>query len=107
MTTSDIFWLALPAILGAALCVYLGLRQAFDLRADEDSWTGTGFDANQVAPRLRRLRADYVTEVRGLPAHTCQQRVSLALARQGVARRSFFQRSPVGVQDADHNSHES
>jgi hypothetical protein len=90
MTTIDILCLILPTCLAASL--YLYLRREFDVRADERTWTGSGFDPTQVVPRIRRLRADYVTEARNYSAHPNERRAALAGARLTLAGRSFFRR---------------
>jgi hypothetical protein len=90
MTTNDLLCLILPACFAVSL--YLYLRPKFDVRADERTWTGSGLDVAQVAPRIRRLREDYVTEVRNYSAHPNERRAALAGTRLKLAGRSFFRR---------------
>jgi hypothetical protein len=105
MTTSEFLWLVLPALLAVGL--YLSLRREFDASAEERDWTGTGFEVGRLAPRMRRLREDYLSAVRSHSAHTCQHRAALTAARLTLAGRSFFQRSagaapPVDLPEPGH-----
>jgi len=101
MTTVDFFLVLAPTLV--AVSYYLSLRRELGPPADERSWTGTGLDATRVAPRIRRVRADYVTEARTHAGHACHRRVALAAARQALAQRSFFQHSRVEVPDTVHD----
>ena len=94
MTALDFYLLLLlPAFLVAGLLLCLHVRREFCRPGDESGWVGTGFDARAIAPRLRRVRASFVSQVRSLPARTCQRRAAVAKVRRALVQRSHYFKS--------------
>src|SRR5215467_1068711 len=83
-------FLSFIAASSASLALYVYLKRAKRRSGDDLDWTGQGFDATGVAPRLRAVRRDYVNEMRsrGYIAGHSQER--MAAARELVARLSYF-----------------
>lgn len=75
----------------AMLVFYLSIKFERTLRRDnEEAPPGRGFDIAPLSPRLRRVRADYVSEVHLRP-HTVSHRQELiASARRLIARLPYF-----------------
>ena len=57
---------------------------------DDPQWIGQGFDAREVAPRLRAVRQDYLTELRSRPRSACHSWERITAARQLLARLPYF-----------------
>jgi len=83
-------FLSFIAASSASLALYVYLKRAKRRSGDDLDWTGHGFDATGVAPRLRAVRRDFLNEVqsRGYIAGHSQERI--AGARKLVARLSYF-----------------
>ena len=95
--------LTVAALLGA--CLWMKHRQGVRRRLSEKQWTGIPFDVSAVAPRLRRLRRDYVTEFRSRPHPVSLRRGLLASARQALERLSYFRdRRAVSSASANHDT---
>lgn len=102
MTPFDIFLLVLPPFLVAGLLLCLHVRREFGRPGDESGWVGTGFNASAIVPRIRRVRASFVSEVRSLPARTCQRRAAVAKARLALVQRAhYFKAADPGEPQGD------
>lgn len=81
--------LGISCITGAFAIYLARLRRRST--AEEPEWTGTGFDATQLAPRIAHVRENYVEALRSQPHPLLHGRFFLARARHSVRRLAFFQ----------------
>jgi hypothetical protein len=70
-------------------------------RQDPQRWTGHGFDASELTPRVAQVRRDYLAARRpagGVGLH----RSLLGLARRGVKQLGFFRQREPEEKAPDH-----
>ena len=76
------------------LIAYLYVRHRRRVRAwaNEREWPGHGIDTSRVAPRVQRLRQDYITEFPLRPHISSARKALLVSARRAVTQLSYFRR---------------
>jgi hypothetical protein len=81
----------------AVLITYLWVRVVLRLRAEEvrrrareSQFPGRAFDVSAIAPRIRRVRHDYLEAARGRSRYEYYRAGLLAAARRIVTRFSYF-----------------
>jgi len=81
-------------LLGWALLVFagvLGHRREQKRAAAEEKWVGSAFDVNLLAPKVQKVRQDYVAAVH-CPSHRSSHRAAwIRTARSVLARLGYFQ----------------
>jgi len=94
MSLLEIFLSGVVVLLACFLLVRIEQRSRQKLNS-ERQWPGHGMDVRPIIPRLSRLRADYLAEVRSHSPRTGYHRVLICSARRFVGRLPFFQRRTV------------
>jgi hypothetical protein len=95
--------LALAAVLAAYL-YYRHLKRTRRLPPEPKDWTGKGFDASGISPKIARVRENYLAEKHAPNSHF--HRSLLAFARAAVGRFGFFQdRGHADAQDGGSQHH--
>jgi hypothetical protein len=77
------------AVVLAAYLYYRHRRRMRRLPPEPKDWTGKGFDASGISPKIARVRENYLPEKPAPASHF--HRGLLAFAREAVSRLGFFQ----------------
>ena len=94
MSLLEIFLSGIVVLLSCFLLVRIEQRSRQKLNS-ERQWPGHGMDVSTITPRLSRLRADYVVEVRLHSPRTGYHTALICSARRFVGGLPFFQRRTV------------
>jgi hypothetical protein len=83
-------------------CKHRQRNRARGLREEPAEWTGKGFDAALIRPRLERIRQDYTAQVHAQPHEFFKRRSLVALARETLGRFAYFRHKKEEPEAARH-----
>ena len=101
MVTAAAFGIAAVAAFSAVI-LYLRQLEKCSRRSEPAVWSCTAFNVGAVAPRLRRVRRDYLCVMHSRHSPAFHSRGLVAAARRSVHGKLYFhdQRARQGMSDA-------
>jgi hypothetical protein len=77
-------------------------NRARGLPEESAGWTGRGFDAALIRPRLEQIRHNYTAQVHARPHEFLKRRSLVALARATLGRFAYFRHKNEDSEAARH-----